>query len=346
LGYEVLSGAAHGIGFRVDPLGGVHTPARAIEYAAAYVSQLNFALTFWPVPAIVLLIATLWLNNRWNRWDALLLTFFGAQVVAYSLYWGYSDFLGPRFLYTAYAALLIVIARGLLHVAVHSARLRTSVLAFVVGSVAVAWLAPMSYAVRGWASQLSSVRQTMRVDYASLVHDAGLKNAVVFIRESMSLRLTRRLWGAGVPRRFAAQLMATRDACSLLAAVNAAEGDPTLTPRMSTELIDRMAVPYRQVDNVRTKDPAFRISSAESLTPLCREELDNEQFVAASFGPALLLEPLDADGKIAQTADVIFVQDLGRHNEVLRRRFGNRDWYRVVIAASPRGALVPSIISY
>jgi hypothetical protein len=61
-----------------------------------------------------------------------------------------------------------------------------------------------------------------------------------------------------------------------------------------------------------------------------------------SYGPALLRNEIGSDGRIA--GPIVFVADIGEHNEVLRTRFGDRPWYRLRLPSgttdrSPR--LVP-----
>ncbi len=111
-GYEVMWGAATGVGFHVDPQGVAHTPLRALVLAAKYMSELNSYLLGWPVPALVVVVAGLVSMRRASRWDSLLLGLLGAQLLAYALYWHDGEFLGPRFLYTAVGAAVILVARA------------------------------------------------------------------------------------------------------------------------------------------------------------------------------------------------------------------------------------------
>jgi hypothetical protein len=46
----------------------------------------------------------------------------------------------------------------------------------------------------------------------------------------------------------------------------------------------------------------------------------------ASYGPFFPTNTIGADGRVG--GNVVWVLDLGAHNEALRARFGDRAWYR------------------
>jgi len=346
-GYDVIWGRGHRVGFHADPLGGVHTLGRALEYAMTYVNALNVYLMAWPVPALLVAIAGLLAMRRTTRWDALLLGLCGAQVAAYASYWGVGDFLGPRFLFTALPAIVVLLARAPFLVADrYGGRWRAAAVSFTLACVVVAWATPtVPNSVWGLATQARRSRRVLKVDLAGAVRDAGLHHALVFLRDPFDARLLRRLWGLGVTRSDAAQLLETSDACSLLSAVGAAEADSSMPRVMKEMAVMRATAPYAPDGRVvRTGNPAIRISEA-SLTAPCRTELDDDARLGnAPFGPALPLEPIGADGHI--DGDVIYAADLGERNRVLQARFGDRAWHRLSIQRSADGALRPMVRPY
>jgi hypothetical protein len=94
-----------------------------------------------------------------------------------------------------------------------------------------------------------------------------------------------------------------------------------------------------------TGDGTVRMTSSASLTPDCRSEIDADaQPGTAPFGPALPLEPIDRAGRI--DGDVIYVADLLERNEVLRRRFGDRAWYRLVVGRDAAGRPGAKVVPY
>jgi hypothetical protein len=142
----------------------------------------------------------------------------------------------------------------------------------------------------------------------------------------------------------AAQLLASRDACSLLAEIGRAESDTSATLQRREALV-RSAAPMHENDaELRTADQTTHVRPG-SLTPECRAELEADTRLSSTpFGPALPLEPLDATGRI--DGDVIYVADLGNHNSVLVPRFGDRAWYRLAVTTDSANRLSPVLVPY
>ena len=71
--------------------------------------------------------------------------------------------------------------------------------------------------------------------------------------------------------------------------------------------------------------------------------LDASRRESISYGQALLLNEIGADGRIA--GPIVFVADLSEHNEVLRARFADRAWYRLEV---PNGTAdrAPRLVPY
>ena len=147
-----------------------------------------------------------------------MLALFGTQLAAYTAYWGEGEFLGPRFLYTAMPALVVLAGRAPFVIAERlDRRMLRGTVAATLACLAIAWLVPrLPFSVLGLAAQARDARQTLKVDIAGAVRDANAHHALVFLREPFTMRLSRRLWGIGMTRSDAAQLIARSDACSIL----------------------------------------------------------------------------------------------------------------------------------
>ena len=63
-----------------------------------------------------------------------------------------------------------------------------------------------------------------------------------------------------------------------------------------------------------------------------------------SFGAALPLEHINDDGQIG--GNVVYANDLSEHNEVLRKRFADRTWYRLVLSNTSDGGLRATLVPY
>lgn len=345
-GYDVSWGAGHRFGFHTDPYGNPHTLAHAMELAITYVSELNMYLMAWPIPALLVLLVGLLAIRRLSRWDALLLGLFTAQLGAYATYWGDGEFLGPRFLFTALPAIVLLIARGWFAAASRwPKRLAQAGSGFVLASVVVGWLAPTSaYGVWGLAHSAREVRGSLRLDIEGAVGRAGVHHAVVFLHEPFGARLARRLWGLGIMRSEAAQLLASRDACALLDAIDRAELDTGLASQSREAIIRSAAAMHENDSELRTADRTIHVRPG-SVTPECRAELEADTRLSSTpFGPALPLEPIGPTGRI--DGDVVFVADLGNHNSVLVPRFGDRTWYRLAVASDSANRLRPVLVRY
>lgn len=344
-GYDVAWGTGHRVGFHADPYGNAHTLGHALELATTYVSELNAFLLAWPVPAVLIVIVALMSMRKISRWDGFMLAVFAAQVVAYGAYWGDGEFLGPRFLYTALPALVVLIARApfILAERYGPSAARGSMTA-ALACVVAAWLIPgIPTNVLGLTSQARDARQTLKADIDGAVKAANVHHAVVFLREPFPMRLTRRLWGIGMTKSEAAQIIARSDACSVLTAVRLAERDSAAADRSS--LVRRGVVtlpsPAKRPTDGRTQ---IRVASRASITPECQAELDADRRLGgAPFGPALPLEQFGADGRLG--GDVIYAADLGDRNDVLRARFGDRRWYRLALRPE-RGGLRAVVSPY
>ncbi len=347
-GYGVMWGPAQRIGFHMDPMGVEHTPFRALILAAKYVSELNQVVVGWPLPALLVVIAGLVAMRRTSRWDRLLFALFGAQLLAYALYWHDGEFIGPRFLYTAVPAVIVMLARAPFLLAERWGNYwRRSATLLVLACIGVGWLVPGSeFNALGLVAQYRHARANFKLDLAGATRAAGAHGAVVFVHEAFSGRLMRRLWGVGFTRGLAERVFARSDACSILDGVQAAEADTAASPS------GRVAVAMGRIRPfvagpaaLRGVDPIIHITSAASVTPSCREELTSDvAFGGMPFGLGLLLEPVGADGRL--DGDVIYATDLGDRDELLRQRFGHRMWYRTRVRHEPDGRLDLEVVPY
>ena len=347
-GYDVSWGAGHRVGFHTDPYGNPHTLAHAADLALSYIGELNMYLMAWPVPVLLVLVGGLVAMRRATQWDALLIGLFAVQLGAYAAYWGEGEFLGPRFLYTALPAVVLLLARTPFMLADRfGARAKRAAGALLVCCCVAAWCIPVSpYSAAGLVRQVRGLRTTLKLDVAGAVRAANVHHAVVFVREPFSDRLARRLWGLGMLRSDAAQLIASRDACSLLSAVRAAERDSVAPSVARLTSVVRVAAEFMPGPAaLTTGDGTIRITSSASLTPECQAELDADTRPGgAPFGPALPLEPIDSAGHI--DGDVIYVADLLERNELLRRRFGDRGWYRLTVTRDGAGGQGARVVPY
>lgn len=330
-GYEVLWGANYSVGFHTDPLGNLHTPARALELVIFYLMQLNWSLFAWPIAGLLVVAGTLVTIGTLGRWEVVLIVWIEAQLFAYAAYWSVGLFLGPRYLFTVVPAFLILAARGILLATRHAP---PAVARSLIAGVAASLLASLTittppFGVPGAARAVRPLRLSLKVDLDPALDALAGGKALIFVDETASNRLARRLWGLGISRSDAARLVSSKDHCALLDAAMA-EGRRTDSPDERVARLEQTKS-YSPASGltVQAPDPAFRVSDEQSITPTCRAEamVDATGGESISYGPALLRNEIGSDGRIA--GPIVFVADIGEHNEVLRTRFGDRPWYRL-----------------
>jgi hypothetical protein len=225
-GYDLLWGAGHSLGFHSSPWGPVHTPARGVELVSLYVTRLAIHLFETPVPAILPAAVGLWFARRLGALDRYLLVASAILVGAYWAYWHDGYYLGPRFVFPLLPLLVVWSARA------------PSALAGV-----RAWSTPMRNA--GRAASATAITSTivflavvripqyrngmtsMRTDGESASATAGVRDALVLVKESWGARLLVRMWALGVSRSDAEVLYRTADACKLELTITALEEEGT-----------------------------------------------------------------------------------------------------------------------
>jgi uncharacterized membrane protein YhaH (DUF805 family) len=112
-GYEALHGAPHNPGFHVDPYGRYFTPWTAFLDLGRRLHSLNEWLFMWPLPSLTLIGMWALSWRRWRSFDEACVAWIVTQSLVYCFMWsaGQVQF-GPRFLYEAMPAFLILSARG------------------------------------------------------------------------------------------------------------------------------------------------------------------------------------------------------------------------------------------
>ncbi len=346
-GYEVMWGANHGLGFHPSPFGDAHTPRRALVLASLYLMKLDMYLFEWPIPALVApIIALAWLR-RPSTWDALLATVIVAVLGSYALYWHNGHFLGPRFLYTAVPAFVVLAARAPGAIAERIGSVGRT-MAYAVMPLAVACALTGLAGPIGVPARLAEYRGgqwELKEDIAAQARHAHLGRALVFVHEGWGARLMARMWAIGVSRAGAEHLLATSDACALELGTEAEERHP---PADTVGLAARLAAatPNAARRELRlrgdvTPDITLRFASAAALPSPCVSEAQADSIGMSLYPPFLTLNHVGRDGRVG--GDVVYVRDLGPRNEELRARFGDREWYRYRPRQSPADTSPPFV---
>ena len=331
-GYELLNGAQHHPGFHIDPFGFVHTPRRGLFNISAYLMRLDIFLLGWPVPALVLVVATLAWQKRADRWDILMLASLGAILVGYWAYWGEGRSPGPRFLFTVAPVFLVYVARfpALLTERFHGDGTRRAATILVSIWLVGAWVSP-PMAAQPFGVWTLSQRLRERDVATSLVTNAvaraRVSRAVVFLDDGLHARLASRLRSLGARPFMAQRIVGHYDACLLAQLLDSAERTPELAAHQSRFV-------FAALDRERGATPIPGLPALEQLaldparprTPECERMLRDARSNGLDLARFLPMESLDSLGRLDDS--VVYVRDHGERNALLRDRYADRRWYR------------------
>jgi hypothetical protein len=212
-GYEVLWGKAHGLGFHAAPWGDRHTPSRGLELISLYVTRLQTYLFETPFPAMLPVIAGLALTKRLSSLDRYLLTSASLLGAFYFAYWHDGFFLGPRFVFPWLPVLVLFAAR--LPRLVRERFGRGRVWAGTNAALATGAVMAVTFSLPVRMLEYQNGLTSMRDDYTAESAYAGVKDALVFVRESWGAQLMARMWERGISRSASAALYHGVDACLL-----------------------------------------------------------------------------------------------------------------------------------
>ena len=258
-GYEALWGKGHELGFHAAPWGVAHTPARGLELVSLYFLRLQTYLFETPVPSLVAATVALLLVPRLRRIDGVLLAGSAMLVALYFAYWHDGYYLGPRFYVCLLPALALWSARVFPEWRARWGRgtsYRIAISTALV-SVLVALVLMTPWRAREYRGGL----RTMRWDVEAAARRAGVRDAVVFVRESWGAQLMVRLWARGLSHAEAQALYHFVDACAL------ERGLDSLERTGGRDSVARAVMLPLLADSARVVRSPFSVDSTERFLP-------------------------------------------------------------------------------
>jgi len=311
-GYDVLWGRAHSLGFHSAPWGPVHTPARGLELVNLYFLRLQTYLFESPVPALLPALAALALAPALSAFDRLLLASSGLLVGMYFAYWHDGFFLGPRFLFPLTPVLVLWTVRlpGL----VRQRFGRGFVHRFVLAGFAVTALMALTLQMPDRASQYRNGLLTMRWDAEGAAAAAGVRDALVLVRESWGAQLIARMWGLGITRSDAEWVYRRMDACRLENALTSAERTGVRSRRALATLTPLLRDSSRVVRSPFSQDPSRGYLPGTPYGGRCTERLADDSAGFTLYTPLLL----------ARRGGNVYARDLHARDTALVRMFPGR----------------------
>lgn len=321
-GYELLWGASHGLGFHRAPWGFAHTPARGLELINLYLLRLQNYLYEAPIPSLLPTIGALGLTRRFSAHDRYLFASAAILIILYFAYWHDGFYLGPRFFFPLLPVLSIWTAR--LPALVRARLGNGMVYRAVWGTLGISLLLALGVSIPIRARQYAHGLLTMRWNADRAAERAGVRNALVFVRESWGSQLVARLWALGISRSDAELLYRNIDSCQLDSTVQGLEErraeQPVALASLNLLLRDSSSVVASPFSPDTTE--GFRRGVVYTRRCLARIDEDRSGFTVM---PPLLL---------ARRADILYARDLHARDSVLLAAHPNRAVYLL----APRGA--------
>jgi hypothetical protein len=157
---------------------------------------------------------------------------------------------------------------------------------------------------------------------------AGVRNALVFVRESWGAELVARMWALGVSRPDADALYRAADPCRLELALSSLERDYVRGPAATAALAGLRADSTRLMSAPElTGDPSLRLTPGAAYAPVCQAKLAANRSGFTLFPPLLLARGSN-----------VFARDLGARDSLLLAEHPERPVYLLKPASGAVGA--------
>jgi hypothetical protein len=322
-GYTVLWGAGHGLGFHETPWGGAHTPARGLSLINVYFLRLQTYLFETVFPALLPATAALALTPRLRPLDRYLLAASALLAGLYFLYWHDGFYPGPRFVFPLLPVLAVWSARLLPAVRERwndGLVLRTVAFAAVVAVV----LGATTYLPERAGQYRSGIRNA-RWNADSAAGAAGVRRALILVRESWGAELVARLWARELTRPQADRIYRSTDACRLDSALVDLERREVVGDSAAAALISLAGDSTELISAPRlTGDPTLRLSRGATYRAGCAASIRANHEGFTVFAPLML----------ARRHENIWARDLGARDSLLLAQFPDRPVYLLRPASS------------
>lgn len=326
-GYTVLWGRAHDLGFHATPWGPVHTPARGLELLNLYFLRLQSYLFEAGGPSLLPAAGALALTRTLRPFDRYLLAGSGLVAAGYFAYWHDGFYLGPRFLYPLLPVLALWTAR--LPAAIRERFGSGPALRTVSVALAVAVLLGLLTSLPTRVQQYRSGLLSMRWDADRAAEAAGVRDALVLVRESWGAELIARLWALGISRPDAEALYRGADPCRLELALGELERRPVSGAAAVQALAPLRADSARLVSAEEvTGDPSLRLTRGMRYPAHCIRKLEANRAGFTLYAPLLL----------ARGGNNVYARDLGPRDTLLLRDSPDRVVYLLRPASGRVGA--------
>jgi hypothetical protein len=291
-----------------------------------YLLQLQQYLFEAPIPSLLPALIAIGLTTRLTAFDRLLLSSGGLLLLVYFAYWHRGFFPGPRFLYplTPIVVWWTVRLPSLVRARWGNGFAFRFTLASLGVSAAIALVSQVPLRAAGYARSAF----TMRWDADTAAASAGVRNALVLVRESWGAELIARMWGLRVPRAFAEEAYHSIDGCVLETTLSdLSHRGVTGTPAAEeVRLLFRDSA--RLIASPFSTDGSERFLPGSTYTATCRARVEEERSGFTLYAPLML----------AHEYGNVYARDLHALDTVLLRVFPRRPIFLLKAESDALGA--------
>jgi hypothetical protein len=330
LGYEVLYGPAHGLGFHADPWSSAYGLREAIGYSASDLMQ--FGATLLDTPVSITLVAGLYLLlvRRLEPAAGIIAAWALLPVLGNALYW----FHQPRMLFEtapAWILLAVLAVSALYERSGRGLRNGAAVAAATTLVIGAIGFAPAHFATQRWSPETLS-RITVPQDSAA--------GAVVFVHASWNERTAALLQASGMRNDSIQAVLRRNDACVLYEYAAARDDGRDADEWPAIDLEQTSSRPAT-LASVRAPGDAVVLQRKGSVwSAECGRQVLADRFGSVALAP--LLWQGDLPG--LEAGRPLFVRDYGpERNLALRAHFPSRP--ALVFAYGPDGG-PPRLLGY
>ncbi len=336
-GYLKLWGKGHGLGFHESPWGEQHSILHGLRNELGDLRLLQEMLFEYPFPALWLIAAFLVWGKPESLWFKRLLLSSLLLPLTYLFYWHRDAYLGPRFLYESIACFIPLTAycvykfgssldeklfyiKGLFFPVRAGTLFRSLLLLSVVYALTIT--IPQRYMI--YKSGMASIKK----DILEEARSQGIKEGIIFIKESWGSRLFAEIRGYGISASLAQKAYSTLDHCLLQLEFNEARNSEMGSDEFSNRLVHLLQV-QKKVPSIKqsealkniSQDKTLRLDTARVLDPLCRDEIRYDQTAFGIYYPFIRLNKADFSG------GYLFVRDLRERNKKILDLYPGRQAY-------------------
>ena len=325
--YVQLWGRDHGLGFHRAPWGFAHTPARGLELLSLYILRLQSYLFEAAIPSLTLAVAALALARRLSAIDRYLVASATCLLALYFAYWHDGFYLGPRFVFLLVPMLVLWSARcpALIRERWPRALVLQRGVWYTLGvSTAVALVVNLPFRTTQYQNGLAA----MRLDYTAPARRAGIRNALILVRESWGTQLVARMWALGVPHSDTETLYRGVDACALETAITKLEQETSRGTSAVKRLTPLLRDSSRVIRSEISPDRTERMLPGATYGPVCQQRVREDRDGFTLLAP-LLVQDWDSN---------VYARDLHARDTLLLDQYPGRPVYLMKPINSEIGA--------